>query len=144
MMIFSTSRQRKKKLVRSALLVDILEWYHWLIVSSRLSSKIPQDKRKMLHLRRSEYHNGNLCWAESLLNWLCVVKNTALLQLLTVVDVVFFRDKKGRRDKKGQTGTQNGCTSPSHDSNEADAMPVIETPVAHSVRSLVLFAVMRA
>ncbi|CAB3995232.1 eukaryotic translation initiation factor 5-like [Paramuricea clavata] len=45
------------------------------------------------------------------------------------------KDKKNRRDKKGnnaQSGAQNGCTSPSHDSNEADAIPVIETPTART------------
>ena len=52
--------------------------------------------------------------------------------------VVLFRDKKNRREKKGQnnaqTGSQNGCTSPSHDSNEADPMPVIDTSNTQSVR----------
>ena len=55
--------------------------------------------------------------------------------------MLWFRDKKNRRDKKGQSNaqsTQNGCTSPSHDSNEADVMPVIDTPSAHSVRYLFL------
>ncbi|XP_028395934.1 eukaryotic translation initiation factor 5-like [Dendronephthya gigantea] len=45
------------------------------------------------------------------------------------------KDKKNRRDKKGQSNaqsTQNGCTSPSHDSNEADVLPVVDTPTAHS------------
>lgn len=47
-----------------------------------------------------------------------------------------FRDKKNRRDKKGnaQSGGQNGCTSPSHDPNETDAMPEVKTPTAQTVR----------
>ena len=52
-----------------------------------------------------------------------------------------FRDKKNRRDKKGQNnaqaGTQNGCTSPGHDSNEADPIPVIETSNIQSVRTVI-------
>ena len=56
---------------------------------------------------------------------------------------MFFRDKKNRRDKKGQnnahSGGQNGSTSPSYDSNEAPAIPVIDTSITPAVRQCLIF-----
>ena len=54
--------------------------------------------------------------------------------------VVLYRDKKNRRDKKGQNAqsTQNGCTSPRRNENEADVMPGVETPAAAAVSSSIL------
>ena len=45
---------------------------------------------------------------------------------------MLFRDKKGRRDKKGHA--QNGSTSPSHKATEPKDIPALNVLDAQSVR----------